>query len=281
MIDVVSNLLLQDLLELAKRLAVEAAGVSLPKVGQASSSLKADASPVTETDIAIQTHILNAIAQDFPDHAVCTEEAIDNPADFPVATEARFCWVVDPLDGTRNYASGVPCFSTSLAVLDRGRPVVGVVFEHNQNLLYTAVAGMGATFNGTAICVEEPSCGSDILVGIPSSKDQLTVDVLCDWIRRPGLVARNLGSTALHLALVASGALSAAFCKRSKIWDIAAGALLVTEGGGLITDLSGAERMSFDLAADPDADLPVLAAASQTHRQLLATIQTATRATAP
>ena len=199
----------------------------------------------------------------------------------PAATEARFCWVIDPLDGTRNYAYGVPCFSTSLAVLDRGRPVVGVVFEHNQKLLYAAIAGMGATCNGSGIRAAEVLEGRDVLVAFPSSKDQTTVDVRRDWVPRRGLVGRNLGSTALHLALVASGALSAAFCKRSKIWDIAAGGLLVTEGGGLITDLSGAERMSFDLAAAPDEDLPVLAAALQTHRQLLATIQAATRATAP
>jgi fructose-1,6-bisphosphatase/inositol monophosphatase family enzyme len=91
----------------------------------------------------------------------------------------------------------------------------------------------------------------------------------------PGLIWRNLGSTALHLGLVASGALTAAFCKRAKIWDVAAGVLLVTESGGRITDLSGADLAPFDLTDPPDRDLPFLAAAPKTHERLLRTIRTA------
>ena len=89
------------------------------------------------------------------------------------------------------------------------------------------------------------------------------------------IICRNLGSSALHLALVASGALAAAFCKRSKIWDVAAGALLVVEAGGRITDVTGSDLVRFDLSAEPHADMPFLAAARGTHERLLPSIQTA------
>jgi fructose-1,6-bisphosphatase/inositol monophosphatase family enzyme len=115
--------------------------------------------------------------------------------------------------------------------------------------------------------------GGDLLVGIPSSKDRLTVSVLREWAAQPGMVCRNMGSTALHLAMVASGALGAAFCKQCKIWDIAAGVLLVTEAGGRCTNVDGTDRLPFDLAADPNQDLPILAAAPKTHERLIRSIQ--------
>jgi len=276
-IAMMSDARVQGLLDLAKRLATEAAAIALPRLGKVAVRRKPDDSVVTETDHAIQGHVLDAVAGSYPDHAVCAEETLMRPSDFTSPTHARYCWVVDPLDGTRNYASGLPCFSTSLAVLDYGRPIIGVVFEHNLKWLYAAGAGLGATCNNAPIHVEENPANSDMLVGIPSSKDQQTVNVLRDWVATPGLVCRNLGSIALHLSFVASGALAAAFCKRSKIWDIAAGALLVSEAGGRITDLSGVDWMSFDLAVDPNEDLPILAAAPKTHQRLLASIQAATR----
>ena len=265
----------QGMLDFAKRLAAEVSPIALSGFGETTVAYKADDSVVTEADLAIQDHILTGIARAYPDHAVCAEETQSESHTFPERTDARYCWAIDPIDGTRNYASGLPCFSTSLALLDAGRPVVGVVLEHNLGLLYAAAQGSGTTCNDAPIHVEEVPEGSDMLVGFPSSKDQLTVDVLRDWVPRPGLIGRTLGSTALQLALVASGALTATFSKRSKIWDIAAGVLLVSEAGGCSTDISGANRMSFDLTVDPNEDLPCLAAAPKAHERLLASIRTA------
>lgn len=262
-----------EMLELAKRLAKNASAIALPRVGKTTVKRKADNSVVTETDHAIQAHILQTIAEAYPDHAVRAEEVLERPDAHPEPALARYCWIVDPLDGTRNYACGFPCFSTAIAVLDEGRPVVGVVLEHNAGLLYAVAAGFGATLNGTACRIDQIRKDADMLVGVPSSKDQLTVNVLRSWVATPGLVCRNLGSTAFHLGLVASGALAAAFCKRSKIWDIAAGALLVTETGGRITDLLGADLVPFDLTASPDEDLPFLAAAQEIHERLLNSIR--------
>ena len=266
------------MLALATRSAKEAAAISLASFGDAPATRKADTTVVTETDHAIQARILAAIAEAYPEHAVLAEERVPYPQAHAAIAKARYCWVVDPLDGTRNYAAGFPVFSTSIAVLNRGRPVVAVVYEHQLDCLYTALAGEGATLNDQPIHVRETYADLDMLVAIPTSKDPLAVAVACNWAATPGLVCRNVGSTALHLAMVASGALSAVFSKRSKIWDVAAGALLVIEAGGRITDHLGGERLPFDLTARPDADLPFLAAAPYAHERLLGPIRKAAEA---
>ena len=256
---------------LAKRLSREACALAKSPVGNQKISRKMDKSVVTETDRAIEAHILRTIAEHYPDHAVCAEESAGRSA--MDRTKARYCWVIDPLDGTRNFVSGFPCFSTSIAVLDRGQPVVGVVLEHNLGSLYAATLGGGATLNDRPMHAGQAQPGFDLLVGVPSSKDPLTVSVLRRWLDAKGLVHRNLGSTALHLGMVAAGTLSAAFCKRCKIWDIAAGALLVTEAGGFISDPFGQPRVPFDLVGDPTDDLPILSAWPGVHQQLLDSIE--------
>ena len=153
--------------------------------------------------------------------------------------------------------------------------MVAAISEHNLGHMYLARSGCGATLNGAPIHTEPPPERGDLLIGIPSSKDRLTVDVVHQFMKTRGMICRNLGSTALHLAMVASGALTAAFCKQAKIWDVAAGALLVTEAGGRFTDPLGQERLPFHLAVDPNEDLPVLAAEPNTHARLRESIRAA------
>lgn len=265
--------LISDMLNLAERVSREAAAISSREFGRTSAALKHDNSVVTDVDYEIQTLILSAIESAYPDHAAVAEETAE-PRHTPVdPAAARYCWVIDPLDGTRNFVAGLPCFATAIAVLKEGRPVVGVVYEHNQGALYAATAGGGATLNGEPVTVSSAPVGLELLVGIPSSKDRLTGDVIRTWSETRGLVARNFGSTALHLGLVASGAMAATFSKRAKIWDVAAGALLVTEAGGMITDPLGANLVPFQLGRDPGEDIPFLAAAPDVHRRLIEPIR--------
>ncbi len=264
---------LPDMLQLAVELAQDAARIALAQVGRAKATRKPDQSMVTETDRAIERHILGAIRTAYPSHAICAEESANRPD--TARSDTRYCWVIDPLDGTRNFVAGLPCFATSIAVLDAGRPVIAVVLEHNVGDLYTALRGEGTRRNGHPVTVAEIEPNSDALVGIPSSKDPLTVGVVKSWAGTKGLVMRNTGSTALHLAMVGAGMLAAAFSKRCKIWDVAAGALLVTEAGGCFTDPWGAARIPFDLGGDPEADLPFLAAAPGPHQQLTELLRSA------
>lgn len=275
MIRTMDDTVKEQMQTLAERLAGEAAELSLARIGRINATRKADGSIVTETDYAIQERIVSAITQQFPDHAVLAEEHMSGAGTAVAAAEARFTWVIDPLDGTRNYVSRLPCFATSIAVLDRGTPVVGVIVEHNLRCCYAAISGRGATLDGEPIRCANPADGEDWLIGIPSSKDSLTVQVLRGWVATKGYVCRNLGSTAFHLALVASGTLVAAFAKRAKIWDVAAGVLIAAEAGAQITGAVGAELLPFDLQADANADVPFLAAPPVVHGCLLSSIQAA------
>ncbi len=233
---------------------------------------KADDSVVTELDRAIQDKIIANLRSKFEGHAVVAEEATEKPRDCPEPASARFVWVIDPLDGTRNFCSGFPCFATSVALLDRGEPIVAAVYEHKLGQCYTAIRGEGAALDGQPIRCREWKPPDDRLVGIPSSKDGFAVGVVRAWAGEKGIILRNLGATTVHLALVACGGLSAAFGVRSKIWDLAAGALIVREAGGRITDPQGRELVPFHLAADANADLPFLAAGPALHEQLLASL---------
>ena len=262
------------MLGLARDLGLRAADIALPHLGKARASLKTDKSLVTDLDHEIQEMIVGAIRARFPDHAVVGEEALAEDTDRPTPTEARFCWVIDPLDGTRNFVNGVPCFATSIGVLDRGTPVVGAIVEHNQREVYEGIAGRGATLNGQPLSCDDPAPGRDTLIGLTSNRDELTRAVLNTYFGERGLVLRNFGSTAVHLALVARGALAADVCRPCKIWDIAAGALLVSEAGGRITAPTGEPRIPFDLALDPMTKLPIVAAAPRTHERLIHILST-------
>jgi len=263
----------ESLLDLAISLARQAGDIARAVEGRIEVLRKPDDSLVTETDHTIQEHILAAVAEAYPDHAVIAEEPARTSDAHRKLDPSRYTWVIDPLDGTRNFVAGVPCFATAIAVLDHGRPMVGVVAEHRVGHLYAARLGMGTTMNGRPVRCDEPDPAADWLLAIPSSKDALAVAVIRRWAAEDGFVTRNLGSMAFHLALTASGALTAAFGTRLKIWDLAAGWLLVTEAGGRITDPFGNPLVPFDLSADPNRDIPILAAAPNAHARLLETIR--------
>ena len=134
---------LTELLEFAERLAVDAGDLVPPAQAARVVSRKRDNSVVTETDHALQARLLSAIAAAYPAHAVLAEETITSPDLHAGVGTARFCWVIDPLDGTRNFVGTFPCFATAIAVLDRGVPVVAVVREHNWKTTYSAVKEAG------------------------------------------------------------------------------------------------------------------------------------------
>lgn len=263
---------------LARKLAMDAADLAMACQHDTARSLKADNSVVTQADHDAQRLIVDAILREYPEHAIVAEETLEPQATATAPTSARFCWVIDPIDGTRNYVAGFPCFSTSIAVLDQGRPVVAVVVEHNLRHVYAGEIGCGTTLNDRTVRVHPFDQTTDTMVAGPSSKDKVTVAVQQSWAQTRGLVYRNTGSTAVHLGMVAAGILDGAFANRCKIWDIAAGALLVTEAGGRITDLMGQSIDVFDLSADPNANTPCLAASPEAHDRLISTIREAAEA---
>lgn len=258
---------LQEGRAFAEDLARQAAQIALSYTDDIQAERKSDGSPVTQADRAIQKAIVEAVARTYPEHALIGEETIENAPSLPAPADAEYCWVVDPLDGTRNFVRGFPLTATSIALLRGGRPVLGVVREHRTGWQCSAVVGEGATCNGQPAHVSNRPIDRDTLVAVPSGRHQPILPIIRRWVDK--YVLRNVGSTSMHMVYVASGAVDGAFCYECKLWDIAAGALIVEEAGGRCTDLQGQPIFPLDVAVYTNQDLPFLAASGDIFDELL------------
>jgi myo-inositol-1(or 4)-monophosphatase len=219
---------------------------------------KEDRSPVTEADHAVQELLCARIAEAFPGDAVITEESQERPERHAAIPRARRCWVIDPIDGTRNYERSIPVFTISVAVMEAGHPVVGVVHDPMARRTYSAIAGGGAWLGDEPVLLTDSPEGDRLMITIPTSRHEELPPVIHDWIDR--MVVRNLGSTALHLVLLATGAVDAVYCRKSKLWDIAAGALMAMETGADLRSFEGRPYFPIDLKAYDRVPMPFIAA---------------------
>jgi myo-inositol-1(or 4)-monophosphatase len=245
-------------------------------------TMKGAIDPVTETDYECQEIIIRMIRQAFPDHGFLAEErggegGVEPPpraaADYahpglawesdPLNPDCR--WIIDPLDGTVNFAHGFPMFCVSIACEIDGVLEYGVVYEPLRDELFEARRGAGASLNGTPIRVS----GTDRLdralmaTGFPYDIRERVPETLARLGRLLGIVQglRRGGSAALDLAYVACGRLDGFYEENLKPWDTAAGCLIVTEAGGKITTFDGGE---YDLYS-PN----ILASNGGLHEELL------------
>lgn len=195
----------------------------------------------TEADKAAEAYIVSAIRAAYPDHHLVGEEGGGYG---PPLEDAPFRWYVDPIDGTTSFAHGFPGYSVSLSVTDRdGAPLVGVVYDPVRDECFAVIRGEGATLNGQPIRVSRVADLLHALVGSGFSYDRLTApdDNTAAWAAfvRQAQDVRRLGSAALDLAYVACGRLDGFWEPRLNPWDMLAGALLVLEAGGAVTDYAG------------------------------------------
>lgn len=197
---------------------------------------------VTEADLASESIIVPALLQHFPDHHIVSEEGGGGGAP---ADTAQYFWFIDPLDGTSNYASGIPFFTVSIGLADRNMtPLVGVVYDPFSDELYSASQGGGATRNGKPIHVSQTRAMQQAMLCTgfiyDSARDPL--NNLSEWgmVNARSRGVRRFGSIALELSYIASGRLDGLWEKGLNPWDIMAGILLVREAGGNVTDYSGA-----------------------------------------
>jgi len=233
---------------------------------------KADGTLVTAADEAVQRVLTEAITAEFPRDAIIAEESLDADGAADPAAAERF-WVIDPIDGTRSFARGIPWYSCSVAVADRRRPLAGAVVEAGSGMVFSAVWGGGAYLNGQPIHVRNDPIHRETFVAVPSRHEAPLPNTVRRWPNER--VVRNYGSTALHLALVAAGMLDAALVMECHIWDVAAAGLMVLEAGGGLTDHSGRDIFPLDFAAEAaEAQwLAILAAGPRCHADLLAELQ--------
>ncbi len=213
---------------------------------------------VTDTDRDSEALIVERLRRHFPDHAIVAEEGGGN------RTNSDYCWYVDPLDGTTNFAHGYPVFCVTLGLAYRGEVVAGVVYDSTREELYTVERGSGAFLNGQRIHVSKTARLAESLVatGFPpfASNHHLNIQFYFRFTELSHGI-RRAGSAALDLCSVATGRFDGFWELKLNPWDKAAGSLLVTEAGGRVTNILG---KPFDLLADD-----VFASNGLIHDQML------------
>lgn len=200
---------------------------------------------VTETDLAAEAAILACLAQDAPGIPVMAEES----ASTHQLTDANPIWIVDPLDGTTNFAHGFPHFAVSIALVDQGRPLVAAIYQPMLDEFFCASLGGGAWLNDCPIRVTETEQLINALIGtgFPYEVEHTLADVMRQLAAMLPKVRdiRRAGAAALDLAYVACGRLDGFYEMNLQPWDTAAGWLLVEEAGGRLSDFSGAPFSPF------------------------------------
>jgi myo-inositol-1(or 4)-monophosphatase len=225
---------------------------------------KAPADLVTTADVAAERRIAEVIRSVFPDHAILGEE--ENSGDL----SAEYLWVVDPLDGTTNFAHGIPHFAVSIACLHRGRAIVGVVWNPIRGDWYQATRGGGAFHNGRRMQVGRQSQLSEVLIATGFYYDrgammEATLAAIGDVFRQNIHGIRRFGTASLDLAQVAGGQFGGFFEYMLSPWDYAAGGLLVEEAGGRISTCQGSSL--------PLSKSSLLATNGLLHDELLAIVR--------
>ncbi|MDP6228161.1 MAG: inositol monophosphatase family protein [Dehalococcoidia bacterium] len=199
-------------------------------------SFKGPTDIVTDVDLAAERAVLELLRKEYPSFGILAEESP------PVESDSPYTWVVDPLDGTRNYANGIPHFCTVVALARGDEPVLGVTYDPVREEMFTAQEGQGAFVNGVRLSVSEGrDLGMALLccdLGYVDEKAGVALDMIRSlW---PGLLGlRLLGSAALGVAYAAAGRVDLYFHHSLSPWDIAAGLVLVREAGGVVMDKQG------------------------------------------
>ncbi len=192
---------------------------------------------VTRVDHAAEEAIIEIVRKAYPDHAVLAEES------GAAAGRAEYQWIIDPLDGTTNFIHGFPQYCVSIAIRHRDALAHGVIYDPVRNELYTASKGRGAYLNDRRIRVSKCLRLADALVGTGFPFREVSqIDVYTNQLKRmmqKSAGVRRAGAAALDLAYVACGRLDAFWEMGLSPWDMAAGALMIQEAGGLVGDLRG------------------------------------------
>ena len=230
-----------------EKLAKEAGQILLKKFGKSKIAVNKSATDfATDADLASEKLIIQAIKKNFPKHNIIAEESSGNkkkPVPCPLSPD--YCWIIDPLDGTKNFHFGLPNWCVSIALQHKGKSVVGVVYVPVIDDLFSAQKNKGTKLNNKKIHVSKTSqiSKSIALVEIPrkhtSRNFKQDISAFTKSLNSV-LRIRTLGAAAYELCLVASGAVDGYldFSRNTKIWDVAAGELIVREASGKISDMT-------------------------------------------
>jgi myo-inositol-1(or 4)-monophosphatase len=253
------------MLNFAIETARDAGQILLEKFGRITVMKKGDINLVTEADLASEAMIIERIKSYYPKHSILAEEAGEAVI---IGGDNTWKWIIDPLDGTTNYAHGYPCFAVTVALEHDGEIVVGVTFDPTRGELFAAEKGQGATLNGKPIRVsaEENLGDSLICTGFPydfKRKEDFARHLTQFLLTSRGV--RRDGSAAIDLAYVACGRFDGFWEEGLNPWDLAAGKLLIEEAGGWVTNYDGSAFSIYNP--------PICASNGRIHAQMIEVLQ--------
>ena len=253
---------MQSMLNIAIQAATQAAKVinlNLDRIDLVKVTKKSHNDFVTEVDKKSESIIIEHIEKYFPDHQIIAEESGIREK------KSDFTWIIDPLDGTNNFIHGYPHVSISIALQQKSELKMALVYNSTTHEIFSAIQGKGAKLNNTRIRISQPKNLSRALIGTgsPFRANQPVepyLNVFKEVIEHCSDIRRS-GSAALDLAYVAAGKLDGFWESGLKIWDIAAGVLLVKEAGGIVSDFNNHDAML--------SNGEIVAGGKLTHKNLL------------
>lgn len=223
--------------EIAKKIALEAGSLLVDRFNAIKEiSVKGRGNIVTNVDLEVEEYILTKLREEFPSMGFMGEESEKSN------TSDGYVWIVDPLDGTRNYVSGIPFFSVVLGLALNGDVLLGVNYDPMRKEMFHATRGKGAFLNDKPICVSRKTMMEDSVLGMDMSYDDGGAGKGLGVVRSlwPGMqTVRIMGSSALGLSYAAAGRYDLYFHHQLEPWDQVAGMILVEEAGGIVTDRMG------------------------------------------
>ena len=227
---------------------------------------------VTEADMASERRIVDIVERRFPDHNILAEETGLR------RKSSDITWVIDPLDGTSNYAAGIPWYGVLIAVLRGTSPVFGVMYLPDADLMYVAERGKGTTRNGKRVAVTRRTDLADVLCayGLDATPDERRVRREALFLSRLVNRVRNIRGTnsAVDFCYTVDGRLGACVNHDTKIWDIAPFQIALEEAGGRLSDREG-RKIRFDLTGDPcGVNYSIIGASPVLQRKLAALART-------
>ncbi|MDH5190841.1 MAG: inositol monophosphatase [Gammaproteobacteria bacterium] len=226
-------------LALLKEIMINAAREELlPRFADVRRDFKADGSFVTEADMAVQSRVIRELKQHYPDTVLLGEE-MTTEEQLSLLNTSDALWCLDPLDGTSNFAIGIPYYSVSLALIEKGQPVFGIVYDPNRDECFVGIRGQGAFLNDQPLQVGSPDLPLEKCTAVVDFKrlpEKLAMHLVSI---RPFASQRSFGSVALDWCWLAASRFHLYLHGRSNIWDYVAGNLIFSEAGGFSSTLEG------------------------------------------
>jgi myo-inositol-1(or 4)-monophosphatase len=264
-------------LQYAIELARGAGKIILERYGKVERLTKTHAAAtdeaVTEADRASQRHIVSGLRKRFPGDGIVGEESdLGDAITFDCPNPDGRVWVIDPIDGTNNFVAGLGAFGVCIGLLERGQPILGVVYDVTRDLVYSAAKGEGAWLGPKRLQVAQTPLGNSSLLMLTSNlldKQGKLPGWAAKWLAQTDWKIRIIGSAALEATQVAAGVAHASITIHGKLWDVAAPAAIVLEAGGVLTAFDGQPIFPFKLMDYSGAKVPFISAAPQAHGELL------------